>query len=379
MHGTHAHVETDLPEVRLVDLFAGCGGISCGFRQAANGLARLTPVAAVELDPSACATYAANFGDHLYMGDIAKWLDDVRSGNTNLGSVDIIVGGPPCQGFSKLGKQDPKDPRNKLWRTYIRTVAQLQPYFFVMENVPQFLQSAEYRALLKETRPSGLLAGYSLQTFVLSADKHGVAQKRRRAIVVGRRDGLPEVKIPEEQSAATLRAALKGLSSRVPQSRKLPERKHSFREKVFAGPYSTLELHVQPPVSARMREMIAYIKPRGNRHDLPAELQYDCWKAGTYGGNDVMGRLDWDAPSVTIRTQFYKPDKGRYIHPTANRPLTYAEAAAIQGFPADYLWCGSRAAIAKQIGNAVPVPLAKTIGAAVIAALLSVNPGGGRQ
>lgn len=352
-------------QVQLIDLFAGCGGLSTGFRHAATSLGVQTHTAiAVEMDHAASATYAANFGDHVYVGKIEEWLKE-----ETLPSCDIMVGGPPCQGFSALGKQDPKDPRNKLWKSYVEAVARIRPKFFVMENVPQFQKSREYKLLLKETS-SGALKDYDLQTFVFAANRHGTPQRRRRAIVIGRLKGYAPVETEALQSEMTVRQAWRGLSTRVAPSKKLPKRPGQYRGKRIEGPFLTTELHVQGPMSDRMREMVKAIPAGGNRFDLPEELQYDCWKNGSYGGNDVMGRLSWDAPSVTIRTQFFKPDKGRYIHPSAARAITYAEAALLQGFPADYRWCGSPAQIAKQIGNAVPVPLAAMVGRIVLSSYM---------
>jgi DNA (cytosine-5)-methyltransferase 1 len=112
------------------------------------------------------------------------------------------------------------------------------------------------------------------------------------------------------------------------------------------------------------------VPPGGNRFDLPEKLLPDCWRNKPTGTTDVMGRLEWDRPSLTIRTEFFKPEKGRYLHPQwdaddpsrrVNRPITHWEAARIQGFPDDFVWCGSKIEIARQIGNAVPVGLAAAL------------------
>src|SRR5690348_16811603 len=111
---------------RLLDLFAGCGGLTQGF----VGTRRYAPVGAVELDPDAAATYRANFGDHIYQGDIADWLAGP------LPQAEVVVGGPPCQGFSKLGTRWNRDPRNALWQRYVDTIHRVRPALFVLENVP---------------------------------------------------------------------------------------------------------------------------------------------------------------------------------------------------------------------------------------------------
>jgi len=106
----------------------------------------------------------------------------------------------------------------------------------------------------------------------------------------------------------------------------------------------------------------AKIPEHGNRFNLPDELLSPCWRRHVTGTGDVMGRLHLDKPSVTIRTEFFKPEKGRYLHPTEDRVITHYEAAMIQGFPEDYQWVGTREEIARQIGNAVPIPLGQAIG-----------------
>ena len=113
------------------------------------------------------------------------------------------------------------------------------------------------------------------------------------------------------------------------------------------------------------------IPPGGNRFDIPYHLLAPCWRTHRTGSGDVMGRLFWDKPSVTIRTEFYKPEKGRYLHPTEDRPITHLEAARLQGFPDDYMWFGSKHSIARQIGNAVPLDLGEALGCHILSALSS--------
>jgi DNA (cytosine-5)-methyltransferase 1 len=124
-------------------------------------------------------------------------------------------------------------------------------------------------------------------------------------------------------------------------------------------------LHIGRNPTAKSVQRYQHIPPGGNRWDLPLDLMPECWKKKTKGGTDLFGRLLWDEPSVTIRTEFFKPEKGRYLHPEANRPITHREAARLQCFPDDFIFTGSKIAIAKQIGNAVPVRFAYEIAQAV--------------
>ena len=340
-----------MAKLRVVDLFAGCGGLTEGFRSSGH----FRPVAAVELDLSAAATYAQNFGDHVHIGDIADWVTG------SMPSADVVVGGPPCQGFSALGKRDPNDPRNVMWRHYVATLRRVRPAFFVLENVPQFLKSDEYQTFEGETKRGGLLDRYALESFILNSSRYGVPQNRRRAVVLGRLrelDPLGEPAASEQRSLANAFPAW--LGPRVTET-ELPESAIEFDGQRVPGTFKVRDLHITRTPSEVSKARFRAIPPGGNRTDLPDELLTPCWRKHKSGAGDVMGRLVWNKPSVTIRTEFFKPEKGRYLHPDEHRPITHAEAAFIQGFPESFLWCGSKSSIARQIGNAVPPPLAEAI------------------
>jgi DNA (cytosine-5)-methyltransferase 1 len=384
--------------INVIDLFAGCGGFTQGFREfTADPRMPTSPfrtVGAVEHDLAAASTYAANFSDeaggtkHIFLGDIEEWDP------TNLGSeVDIILGGPPCQGFSGLGKEELNDPRNQLWREYMRVVNILHPKLFVIENVDRFLSHSEYSALrtalLDATEnPNGVLHDYHLEKNILNAADYGIPQARRRAIVLAtRRDliGLHPERQPLIHPKPTHRRQDKKLSadalvdidevfpSWVPVSTvfevtpkntrttELPDRSCAPLGVTLPGVFKTTNLHIGRSPTKRSLARYAAIPPGGNRHDLPPELSTENWINHRSGSGDVMGRMYWDRPSCTIRTEFYKPEKGRYLHPFADRPITHYEAALLQGFPKDFLWCGSKVQIARQIGNAVPVGLSRAI------------------
>lgn len=336
-----------MPVFDLVDLFAGCGGMTRGFVETG----RYKPVAAVEIDRMAAKTYGANFGHHVFSGDIRDWLKGELPE-----TADVVIGGPPCQGFSALGKQDPLDPRNLLWREYVHALERIRPTAFVIENVPQFLRSPQFEDLQHEVRPGGGLADYEIEPFVLNSADYGVPQARRRVFVIGRKRGLPALGRPAATAVrATVGDAFEGLTGLV-ELTTLPEDRVLTR-----GPYLTRELHItRRPTENSLRRYQA-IPPGGNRRDLPDELSTPGWRKHISGSGDVMGRLWLDRPSVTIRTEFFKPEKGRYLHPTENRPITHLEAARLQGFPDDFRWFGSKSEIAKQIGNAVPVGLARAV------------------
>lgn len=330
------------------------------------------PVLAVEFNLHAAATHAANFGeDHTIFGDIKA----VRK--QQVPKADVVVGGPPCQGFSNLGSKDINDPRNQLWREYLRIVGIAKPRVFVIENVDRFLKSPEFQLLLHEA-DSGSLKGYELTYGHLNAADFGVAQRRIRTIVIGSRIGpiaLPKAthaRHPEAGSGLLpwngTKTRIKGLPAR-PTTTSLPASTAEFFGEVVPGVFKALEIHVGRNPTETSLERYDHVPPGGGRFDVPDHLLPRCWREKPTGTTDVMGRMQWDFPSHTIRTEFFKPEKGAYLHPQwdargrnrVNRPITHLEAARLQGFDDDFLWCGSKIEIARQIGNAVPVGLAQAI------------------
>lgn len=362
-------------------MFAGCGGMTRGFLDAKG----FRLVGAVENKLSAAATYAANFGEKkVFFGDIADYTD--------VPEADVVIGGPPCQGFSNLGNKDPDDPRNSLFREFVRVVVASKAKLFVFENVNRFAASNEAELLRLETHPGGQLEDFELQIFKMNAADYGTPQKRRRVVIVG--SSIGAITEPAATHTATPRldlatpwttvrdaftsASLVG----VKPSDALPEREVSYFGETLAGAFTLAEVHVGRTYQEKSIERYSHIAPGRGRLDLPVQLQYDCWKRlGSGGASDVLGRLQWDEPSVTIRTEFFKPEKGRYLHPEwekgrhqENRALTHAEAAALQGFDGRHVWCGSKVEIARQIGNAVPPALASAIAHSVKLQLWTPKP-----
>lgn len=352
----------------FIDLFSGCGGLTEGFASVRDRDARFIPVGAVEIDPYAAATYAANFGPIVFHGDIADWI------GMGLPAADVVVGGPPCQGFSSLGKRNPGDTRNKLWMRYAEIVAEVRPYYFVLENVPPFLKSDQFRLLEDVTQTGGDLEEYTLEESPLTviASEYGAAQKRRRAVVIGRHRDLPPIELDRADRPRTVRDSIRHTDLEVSE-KLLPDRETTIsvlNGHIDApGRFRTAELHLTRNFTDLSLRRFAAIGIGGNRHDLPDELRAPCWRKGHDGSHDVMGRLHWDRPSVTIRTEFWKPEKGRYLHPEADRPITHMEAALLQGFPSDFWWMGTKISIGRQIGNAVPVELGQAVAGATLCAL----------
>lgn len=352
------------PVFRVLDLFSGAGGLTEGLHQSD---VRFRVVRAVEMDPAAAATYRTTFGDLVYPGRIEDWLE-----TENVPKVDVVVGGPPCQGFSALGKQDVADARNKMWSHYAEAVRLAQPKFFVLENVPQFLGSPQFDLFTAATAPGGTLADYTFTPHLLNAANYGAAQLRKRVVVIGRHRDLLDPGVPTpttaRESYVSAGDVLRGVATHV-TDQQLPERYVEVGDRTFPGAFKTAELHLTRKYTALSLGRFVTIPAGGNRFDIPDALLSPCWRKHQSGAGDVMGRMHWDRPSVTIRTEFFKPEKGRYLHPIENRAITHYEAALLQGFPEDFQWVGSKVAIARQIGNAVPIPLGRAIGKLLAEAL----------
>lgn len=353
---TSPSVTSATSTISVLDLFAGAGGLTAGFHAASP---RYRVARAVELDTAAAATFAATFGrDIVYRGGIESWLQE-----EDVPSVDVIVGGPPCQGFSMLGKRDSEDKRNYLWQEYAATILRAQPKYFVVENVAAFARSQQFRDFTAATQDDGILRDYAFEWDVLNAADYGAFQARKRAILIGRQRDLPAIGMPKPTHVGahrTVSEAFRNVPRDVDGTR-LPDHRTVFGGLELPGAFRPHELHIGRDYSKLSLDRFAEIPLGGNRFDLPEHLQAPCWRGHTSGSGDVMGRLHWNKPSVTIRTEFFKPEKGRYLHPIDNRAITHYEAAILQGFPETHRFVGSKTAIARQIGNAVPVPLGRAI------------------
>ncbi len=332
----------------FIDLFAGCGGLARGFLDAGGFAA----VGACEVDPDAAETYRLNIDDAIFEEPIEGVADE------RWPESDVMIGGPPCQGFSQLGRRDPGDPRNRLWIHYARVLRASGADVFVMENVPQLLRSDQF-ALFKETVVS---RGFVVKERVLNAADYGVPESRRRAIVIGSRLGEPEFPAkthgPESDTGTPytdVRAALRGLPA-VPTGRGWHNSRPGIR------PASIVRYQAVPHSGGNRFQMQEILDGQGLGHLVP-----DCWRNKKSGTTDVFGRMWWDRPAPTIRTEFYKPEKGRYLHPDQDRPITVREAARLQSFPDDFVFPESQSmlSVARQIGNAVPPRLAQALGQAV--------------
>ncbi|MDK2464717.1 MAG: DNA cytosine methyltransferase [Candidatus Korarchaeota archaeon] len=347
-----------------VDLFSGAGGASLGFLQAGFRM-----LAAVDIDRRACGTYARNIPGVEVLREDVRGLsgeDVLSSVGLGVGEVDVAVGCPPCQGFTDHGK--PGDPRNSLVMEFARLISEMRPRAVVFENVP---------GMLKRGWPllAGLMdglgrAGYRYSWDVLNAADYGVPQIRRRIVLVAVRADLGvEPSLPKPTHARPDEAGRLGL-------RPWRTVREAIADLPPLGPgerHPTIPNHEAPGHSPRVLELIRRVpKDGGSRKDVPRRYWLRCHRNHD-GHHDVYGRMRWDSPAPTITSGCYTPSKGRFIHPEQDRGITMREAARLQGFPDDFVFEGPRQAVARQIGNALPPPLARSIAEAV-AEVLSRAP-----
>jgi DNA (cytosine-5)-methyltransferase 1 len=355
-------VISNVPSLRLIDAFSGAGGMTLGF--VSTGC--FAPVWANDIDKDAVTTYNKNFGNHCILGDIVDILAD-RS--TKIPKADVVIGGPPCQGFSLLNKGRDKNSSKALWKPFLELVSKSEASVFVMENVPQLLGSEEHQEIITNAKEMG----FNLVWEKLCAADYGVPQARHRVFIIGakylnpinvfpppsthfdpRNSKQELIKNIGKEPWRTVHDAIKDLPDPVTQICSLP---------------APLDLHFSRNPTEMSIRRYKIVPPGGNRFDLQKlapELTPPCWIRKVSGGTDLFGRLWWDRPALTIRTEFFKPEKGRYLHPEQHRPITHREAARLQSFPDNFYFCGNKSGIAKQIGNAVPPLLAKHIANVVL-------------
>lgn len=339
------------PNYKMIDLFAGAGGFTLGMVEAG-----FEPVFAVEREEDFSETYEENFGHfgrHCLCRDIESF---VEGGPYGL-KTDIVVGGPPCQGFSNLTLNRLDDPRRELWKYFLDVVEMTEAKVFVCENVPNMITSPEGQMFIDRARKLGFEVSEESKG-VLLASEFGVPQNRRRAIIIGSKLGPVSLPSPREGRVSVREAFEKGL---YPGDLPIPLKPthDALSEQPATGP----DLHIKRNPTETSLKRYKHVPKGGNRFDLPLELTPACWVRKQSGGTDLFGRLFYDEPArCTIRTEFYKPEKGRYLHPTEHRPITHWEAARLQSFPDSFKWHGSKIRIAIQIGNAVPPLLARAIG-----------------
>ncbi|HIG30075.1 MAG TPA: DNA cytosine methyltransferase [Verrucomicrobiales bacterium] len=339
---------------KMIDLFSGAGGLTLGMQWAG-----FEPIFAIEREEDFSRTYAENFGKHCVARDIQSFVEEGAEGIV----TDIVVGGPPCQGFSNLTGNRRDDPRREMWRYYLDVVEMTGAKVFVCENVPNMIASPEGESFIVRAGKLGFHVTCE-SVGVLMASEFGVPQNRRRGFIIGSRLGPISLPRPNGRRSTVRQAFEVGLHS---SDRPIPLK--PLYDNLYSQPAMGSDLHIARKPTSLSKKRYRLIPSGGNRFDLQKaapELTPDCWLRKQSGGTDLFGRLRYDEPArCTIRTEFYKPEKGRFLHPVEHRPLTHWEAARLQSFPDSFKWCGTKIRIAIQIGNAVPPLLAAAVGAQI--------------
>jgi DNA (cytosine-5)-methyltransferase 1 len=341
--------------VRTVDLFSGCGALSLGAAEACRALGRrLEPVLAVDIEPWAVASYAANLpGGQAVQDSVLSFLDPAgpRAGvlASMAGQVDLLIGGPPCQGHSDLNNHTRRDdPKNQLYNAMARFAEILEPRWILIENVPgaQHDRSGVVQRTWQELEDQG----YRLSGGVLQGVAIGVPQRRRRYFMLASRDRRPpavaDIQAALERPARPLSWAIGDLLDATQQT----------------GTYDRPSTH-----HPRNKRRIGYLFEH-DLHDLPDAQRPACHRDKPHSYKSVYGRMHWDKPAQTITTGFGSCGQGRFVHSLQQRTLTPHEAARVQFIP-DFFRFGDlrRGALQAMIGNAVPPRMAYALCLALMA------------
>ena len=339
---------------KVIDLFAGVGGLSLGFEKQGFEV-----VLANEYDQSIAESYRENHKQTKMICEDITSIDLPEVFGDFYGNIDVIIGGPPCQGFSQKGQRKTiHDERNFLFKYYVKVVELVKPKYFVMENVPNIL-TAEKGFFKNEIMELFHSIGYSLEAGILNASDYGVPQNRRRAVFIGKLNGdAPD--LPEPQSEiVTVWDAISDLafleSGEGEDEQEYAKPPQSTYQQMLRKNSEVLYNHVVTKHSPLSLERLALIPPNSGKEVLPKEHLTKSIYSGTWT------RMRKDEVSVTITTRFDTPSSGKFTHPYLNRAITVREAARIQSFPDDFRFVGNKGSQMKQVGNAVPPILAGAI------------------
>jgi DNA (cytosine-5)-methyltransferase 1 len=351
----------------VVDLFAGVGGLSVGFLKAGFNV-----ISANEHDHNIAYTYEKN---HPETKVIVKDIADVKSSDFLINkndNVDVVVGGPPCQGFSMAGRRIRNngeflnDPRNELFKEFYRIVKELKPKIFVMENVAALLTMHDGNVKNEILKLFNNL-GYQVEVKVLLAADYGIPQLRKRAVFIGNNINInPDDLFPLKTHGSetgnehiTISESIFDLpfinAGEGDFESKYDKRPETDYQKERRKKSKKLFNHISSFHNKKIIDILKLINEGQGRSDLPEKYKTKSIHSGSYG------RLDKNKPAYTITTRFDTPSVGRVTHPILHRSLTPREAARIQSFDDDFVFYGNKGSIGKQIGNAVPPLLAHAV------------------
>jgi DNA (cytosine-5)-methyltransferase 1 len=366
-----------------ISLFAGAGGCSLGFELAGYDIRYAT-----DIDRDAVETYRLNFpGTPCEAADIRdiEGEDLLRKTGLAVGSLDILLGGPPCQGFSSAGAKSAADPRNALLAHYVRILGEVKPKWFIMENVEGLLTNAAGQHVAGAVR-AFLEIGYSVNLEKIYAQGYGVPQRRKRVLIVGNRLGHQFEFPPHstffagsifrkgEQTFDSATGDLPAATTRAGESLGYDLPPRTGLQAWLREGCVELTDHYAAPLAGLQAVRAKRLRPGQTMRHLPAHLQHPSFVKRAFrrvmdgtpterrgGAPSGLKRLIADEPSLTITGAATR----EFVHPNHDRPLTLRECARLQTFPDRFAFHGNFASRIKQIGNAIPPLLAETMGARI--------------
>ena len=319
-----------------IDLFSGSGGFSLGFDN--KGFQNIF---SIDIEPSFCETYKYNFPNHtLIEKDICQLSDEEIKNLKEVEDVDVVIGGPPCQGFSiagNIGRKFIDDPRNKLFKEFVRVVKVVKPKFFVMENVAR-LYNHNKGETRKEIIDDFEKLGYNVECKILNSADYSVPQIRKRVIFIGSRFNQ-KIEFPKKTTEKYLT---------------VKEAIHNYPP-LSTGEESIVPNHVAMSHSNQMLEKMSYISDGGNREEIPIKIRPKSGDVRKYI------RYKSDEPSVCVTG-----DMRKIFHYEQNRALTVRELAKLQSYPDDFIFKGTKISQQQQVGNSVPPKMAEAIASVII-------------
>jgi DNA (cytosine-5)-methyltransferase 1 len=327
-------------KLKVVSLFSGCGGLDLGFEKTG----KFEVVCATDIWDTALKTIKLN---NPKVETICKPLqdisdDDILKIKEKNGEIEVVIGGPPCQGFSLAGKRNVEDPRNSLWREFVRVVSIIKPTWFVMENVFGLLSMSDKngKKVSESIQESFSEIGYSVVFNSISAKNFNVPQDRKRLVIIGNKNGIElKLKPTTENNYKTVRDVISDLDSLKSGEISITDKYH------FAMKHNENHINWLKPV------------PEGET----AHNYKHITGMKVKGYSTTYKRIWWDRPSPAITTCFSSISSQNNVHPRDTRALTIREAMRIQTFPDDFTFVGNHKDIRTQIGNAVPPELGRQI------------------
>ena len=348
---------------QVIDLFSGAGGTARGFVDAGFKI-----VGALDNNAAACKTYNHNIKVQPHRADIRDVEPDklLQSINIKRDEIDVLVGCPPCQGFTRMRNGNgTDDPRNDLVLRYLEFVTVIRPRCLVFENVPGIIRQRHGKMLFDQLcsglRELGYGFNYENPGKLLNAADYGVPQVRKRLVLLAGRDSqivpYPE---PTHRKPGSCQDVLTG---NLESWRTVSDAIADLPSIQAGEKCERIPNHSARSMGKRVADFVCRVPhDGGSRKNVPEKYWLDCHKKTNCGHSDVYGRLALSQPSGVITSGCTNVSRGRFVHPTQNRGLSFREAARLQGFPDSFSFHGNFKEVAQQIGNAVPPPLAKAIG-----------------